>query len=261
MASIYLIKNNVTNAIYVGSTTTSFKKRITGHRSLLKRNKHHSKYLQRSWNKHKESSFSFILLEECSNEEVLQREQYYIDTLLPEYNSVPYATPGSSKSSEETKKKISAALMGKKKSPEHIAAVVAANKLVKNRKKRSIESYVGQSKQVIAINKKTKEIAEFRSATYASKALGVRKKSVFESMTKRWSAEDFVFIEKSKFDKNKPIEVYIFKYVLSDSYNTYYFNSLKEIGKFFSVSETEAFRMIKKRFFTRDNNTFEGRKL
>jgi hypothetical protein len=48
---------------------------------MLKNNKHVNIILQRSWNKYSERNFSFIILEECSPERCVDREQYYLDTL------------------------------------------------------------------------------------------------------------------------------------------------------------------------------------
>lgn len=84
---IYLIKNIKNNKIYVGSASgRGFKSRWVCHKSLLRRNKHHSIHLQRAWNKDGENSFVFIILEYCSPQECINREQFYLDSLLPEYN-------------------------------------------------------------------------------------------------------------------------------------------------------------------------------
>ena len=63
------------------------------------------------------SKFSLEILEYCSPEIVIEREQYYIDLYKPEYNILKVA--GSSlgrKTLEATKAKISAAKLGVKPS-------------------------------------------------------------------------------------------------------------------------------------------------
>lgn len=98
----------VNGRIYIGSAI-NFPRRIGEHTNLLKRNKRHSKYLQNSWNKYGCDKFIFGLIEQVENpKNLISREQYWIDTLKPEYNICP--TAGSrlgSKSTAETKAKIS----------------------------------------------------------------------------------------------------------------------------------------------------------
>jgi group I intron endonuclease len=65
--------------------------------------------------KYGHSKFSLEILEYCAPEKYIEREQYYIDLLKPEYNTLKIA--GSSlgfKHSEETIAKISAAKKGAK---------------------------------------------------------------------------------------------------------------------------------------------------
>jgi len=108
MTGIYKIKNMINGRIYIGSAI-NFPRRVTQHVSSLNTNKHHSKYLQNSWNKYGEHNFIFGLIEQVEDSgELIVREQYWMDTLNPEYNICP--TAGSrlgSKSTAETKARIS----------------------------------------------------------------------------------------------------------------------------------------------------------
>lgn len=108
MTGIYKIKNMINGRIYIGSAI-NFSRRIGEHTGLLNKNKHHSAYLQNSWNKHGGDNFIFGLIEQVKHsEDLIAREQCWMDTLNPEYNICP--TAGSrlgSKSTEETKAKIS----------------------------------------------------------------------------------------------------------------------------------------------------------
>lgn len=77
-AVIYCIKNTINNKIYIGSTN-HFKKRIKRHERELRYNYHCNKHLQSAWNKNSDS-FIVSILEEISNiENILIREQYYIE--------------------------------------------------------------------------------------------------------------------------------------------------------------------------------------
>ena len=81
---VYQIELN--NKIYVGSTTCSFKGRWNEHLKAFRKGKN-SRYLQNSYNKYGEDALKFSVLEVVKNkEDCLSREQYYIDTLKPEYN-------------------------------------------------------------------------------------------------------------------------------------------------------------------------------
>ena len=91
MPGIYKIKNKTDNKIYIGSAE-DFSRRIYEHTYLLRKNKHHSPYLQHAWNKHGEDNFIFGLIEVVEDlSQLIKREQYYIDTLNPEYNMCPNA--------------------------------------------------------------------------------------------------------------------------------------------------------------------------
>lgn len=106
MPGIYKIINTVTNQIYVGSSMSCIYQRYSYHKKDLRANKHHSAKLQNSWNKYGEKCFDFQIIEECSN--VLQREQYYIDTLNPFFNICKVAGNCSGrKFSDETRLKMS----------------------------------------------------------------------------------------------------------------------------------------------------------
>lgn len=125
---VYALKNSKTNQFYIGSAT-KFVVRKRNHLSLLRRNKHHNPILQRSYNKYGLDVFEFSLLEtNISNNLLLQREQYWIDTLKPHFNVLQVAgTHLGAKRTDETKNKISQALIGKRLSEEHKEKVRKAN--------------------------------------------------------------------------------------------------------------------------------------
>lgn len=81
MIGIYKITNLKTEKIYVGSSI-NIEQRWNKHKALLRHNKHENIKLQNSWNKHGEDNFEFSVIEECVENELIQKEQYYLDTLL-----------------------------------------------------------------------------------------------------------------------------------------------------------------------------------
>lgn len=112
-SGIYKITNLITNQIYIGSAA-DFIRRWTYHQSFLNRNKHFNRYLQRAWNKYGAENFEFSAIEAVAEENLIEREQYWIDTLnncmAPiGYNLRPTANNNVGlKMSDETRAKMSA---------------------------------------------------------------------------------------------------------------------------------------------------------
>jgi len=128
---IYLISNKVDASFYVGSTARSFAKRWSDHRRAFNAGKN-SPYLQHAWNKYGEENFEFSVLEVVESKDklvVLEREQYWIDYLKPEYNINPKAESRlGSKQTPETIAKISGYVPWNKglkyhKTPEQVEAM------------------------------------------------------------------------------------------------------------------------------------------
>lgn len=103
----FLCKSN--NRLYIGSSktlTTRFNVHIKGLRSNI--------LLQNAINKYNLQDFVFVVFEFCEPEKLLSREQFYIDSLKPEFNILQIA--GSAlgfKHSAETKALLSEANRGK----------------------------------------------------------------------------------------------------------------------------------------------------
>ena len=103
MQAIYAIENTVNNNIYIGSSV-NFRNRKSEHMNDLRKNKHHSVALQRAFNKYGEPSFIFKILEVVANrKDLISREQHYLDSLLPKYNTCKkaYSLLGFKKSAED----------------------------------------------------------------------------------------------------------------------------------------------------------------
>lgn len=115
-SGVYKITNILNKKCYVGSTTGLLKNRCSNHNTKLNHNKHENIHLQNAWNKYGKENFEFSLLELCSVDKTLEREQYYIDILHPEYNIIQFAGGGIKgyKHSEKTKLIISESQRGEK---------------------------------------------------------------------------------------------------------------------------------------------------
>lgn len=104
---IYKIENMLNKDFYIGSSSNLMKRYYT-HLNHIRSNKELCKKLVRAVNKYGEENFIFNIIEECSVENVLIREQHYLNELNPKYNIAKIA--GSNlgiKRSEETKLKKS----------------------------------------------------------------------------------------------------------------------------------------------------------
>lgn len=76
---IYVVLNTLNNMFYVGSSTRCWTRWVE-HRGALKKQKHRNAHLQNAWNKYGEENFTFLLIENTSNENACVREQFYLDT-------------------------------------------------------------------------------------------------------------------------------------------------------------------------------------
>lgn len=111
---------------YIGSSV-NIGNRWTEHLSDLKFGKHHSRHLQRTWDKYGESDFVFSVLLLCETHELIRYEQWFIDNMNPEFNGSKIA--GSTlgfKHSEETRAKMGKHMIGKKHSQETKDKISAA---------------------------------------------------------------------------------------------------------------------------------------
>ena len=86
ICGIYMIKNIINGKMYIGKSF-DIKKRWANHRYELNKGAHVNNHLQSAWNKYGECSFEFIIIEECSEEELNNKEIYWIKTLDTYHNA------------------------------------------------------------------------------------------------------------------------------------------------------------------------------
>jgi len=114
---VYCFYNKVNQKIYIGSSYNMHKRYVNYHLAIRDVYKFHSPILKRAFTKYGSSGFLFLILEQwedskVSKEELLAREQFYLDTYSPfgpnGYNSCPESSSCfGSKRSEEVKRKNS----------------------------------------------------------------------------------------------------------------------------------------------------------
>lgn len=76
-SGIYMCTCNVNGKSYIGQSQ-DVKLRKCQHLSELRGGRHHNQHLQRAYNKYKEYNFSWVVLEYCSEDELDDREMYWI---------------------------------------------------------------------------------------------------------------------------------------------------------------------------------------
>lgn len=230
-SGIYKLINLITNKSYIGSAV-NLQNRFSAHIRLLRRNRHVNKYLQNSYNKHKEKNFKFEILENCNINNLLEREQYYLDlyktyNIDKGYNILPKA--GSKlgyKLTEETKRKISQSnkgriiskearvktsksLMGRKTNrPPSLEIVknlieytknLPKEEILKRSKKATLASLYVTRKSVIMIDKNTNiHLKEFISLAEAERQTKISYKGISDCLNgRKKSAGGFKWIRKT----------------------------------------------------------------
>lgn len=78
ICGIYMIKNKVNNKAYIGQSNDIYG-RWKEHICSLRKDNHYNNHLQRAWNKYGADNFDFIIIEECSEDRLDEREIYWIE--------------------------------------------------------------------------------------------------------------------------------------------------------------------------------------
>ena len=77
------------------------------HRRVLALGQHHSRHLQRAWSKYGASEFVFDILELCPRDQLIDREQFWMNRLMPKFNGRPRASNNlGMRQSDETRRKV-----------------------------------------------------------------------------------------------------------------------------------------------------------
>lgn len=138
-SGIYRWVNKLNNKIYIGSAINLYKRFLVYYNYAAIVNK--KSKINRALLKYGYSNFKLDILEYCKVEDVIEREQYYIDLLKPKYNILKVAgsclgykhsqetiakfRAAALNRSEETKAKMRAAKLGSKLSEEIRAKIKA----------------------------------------------------------------------------------------------------------------------------------------
>ena len=196
---VYLWLNNINNKIYVGSSvnlTTRFYKYYSVKNLTL-----HNTTINNALLKYGFSNFSLAIIEYIANkEDIIKREQYYLDLLKPEYNILKIA--GSRlgykhreetlelfkkrKLTEEARKNLSIASTGRILTPEIREKLSNKRKGIRlseeTRAKISDAAIKLVGVKLNIINIETNEILSFNSLTNAANYLNVSRTAISKAL-------------------------------------------------------------------------------
>jgi len=210
---IYQITNIINSKIYLGSAKY-FAGRKGNHYYKLRNNKHHNKHLQNSYNKYGDV-FKFEIIEYCSSENLVEREQYYIDTLNPDYNILKEAFSSLGyKHTEKCKRKMSLNRKGKQNSLGRILSEETKNKIGKKIKESGHTLIINENRKIpiVQLDKNYNFIKEFKSSIEASAELNLydtnirsccRQESGFRKYPKTTGGFKFMYKEQFELERIK----------------------------------------------------------
>ena len=169
---IYKIYCKENNRTYIGSSN-NIERRFKEHISNLKNNRHINNYLQNSWNKYGEDSFSFTIITVCYEQERFKLEQFYIDITNNLFNHVLQI-----ENSHYKKRFISDETLNKMKQSQ--------NKRLWTKEQKDISTETISKYRHLAIEKTSKKIivtiegiqTEFPSINEASRILKIDTKTI-----------------------------------------------------------------------------------
>lgn len=225
---IYLISIN--GGAYIGSAV-DLPKRLLSHLNDLRQSRHRNIHLQRAFRKYKEDAMDFDILEIVDDPlNLINREQYYIDTMKPKYNIAPIA--GSQlgfRHSEKSKKLISAVQIGRVLSDEarkHISEGQRGKKLSNAHRLKLSMSKMGDKNPFYKAGTRHPQYGTHRSEETKKKLSETLKKSGANKGEKNPASRSGTLInnitgEKRRFKSLKPLAVLLglnYKGLLSAHY-------------------------------------------
>lgn len=110
ICGIYMIRNIINEKKYIGKSF-DIKKRWSNHKYELNKGIHGNSHLQSAWNKYGRDNFVFSIVEECAEDELDNKETYWIDKLDTYHNGYNQTEGGGDGAHlpDEVKAKIGAA--------------------------------------------------------------------------------------------------------------------------------------------------------
>lgn len=185
-SGIYLFTNKINGKRYVGSSLDLSKRFNNYFNVAYILDKKDNMNIYKALIAYGFINFKLDILEHCEPSKLIEREQYYLDLLKPEYNILKFAgSPVGVKRSKNTILKLKAKALSR--SAETQAKIRAhLKKLNSSRKHKehlielntSLEHIAKTAKSVSVYNIETKENMDFRSMTQAAKTFNVHPETI-----------------------------------------------------------------------------------
>ena len=215
---IYMIINLINGNRYIGSSK-NIQQRLQTHRSNLRNNHHCNIHLQNAWNKYGEAKFDYSILEFCEENIRINREQYYVNTLKPEYN-------------------ISIEIV---ELPSN--SIESRLKLSRTRKQRMAEGLIKKTNctKIFVYNLQGTFIKEFDSEMDACKELGLTRSGISKTLKGEQKQHHGFLLFKEKQDfvipykKTKNVDKQYKAIIVKNDTEYYEFKSAKECAEFFNI--------------------------
>ncbi len=228
---IYEIVNLINKKRYIGSTNC-LQRRWLEHKSTLNRKVHGNEYLQNSWNKYGMDNFIFNILEHCNEENLKEREKYWMTLYDSLKRSRGYNISSAERHnmSDETKFKLSKAHKNKVLSDEtkHKLSVINTGRRFK---------LSSESREKISAGKKGKAFSLTHRENLSKSHLG-------KKYTEKQTESRKNMILKGQFDKK-------LSYVLACEIREKYKKgglSQKKLGLLYNVSSRTIFDVIHNKY-------------
>ena len=273
-AGIYKIINIVNNKEYIGSSL-NMPRRHYDHLSHLRRNTHHSKKLQASYNKYGEESFVFETIEKiyfnenCTKEYKIQYleslEQYYLDlykSYLYGYNcSLKTGYPGIPKSKEtvlkanETRKRNNT-----KHSQETKDRISFVLKNSEKRKKANETLHFNNRIKVYQYDLEGNFIKEWSSKHEVCNALNIKYANILETVRRENSSLNGFIFKNYKKEKIPGFVNGSFKKinVLDKDFNLLFtFKSIADCGRYLNIKSNAIYTSAKRNTFYKKQYYFK----
>lgn len=199
ISGIYRWNNLITGDSYVGSAL-NLTNRLSKYFSpiFLKRNILKSKSrINNSLLKYGYNNFSIDILEYCEPNVLIKREQYYLDTLNPEYNILKRA--GSSLGYKHTKETL-LKFKERRLSPEALINLKLAKKgIVPSSPLRKINHLLATGHITTVVNKKDNSIKVYNSIRAVSRDIGINHVTILNYInTNKWLKDIYLITRKNK---------------------------------------------------------------
>jgi len=201
-AGIYRWMNLINGKSYVGSSA-DLGKRLRNYFNLdyleLAIQKNQS-LIYRSVLKSGYSSFSLEILEYCSPEKCLEREQYYLDLLKPEYNLLKTAgsSLGFKHSADSQIFSHLKCLNSSAKHQEHLKRLNLSPEHQEHLKRIQLQ----RSTSVVVLDMLNNEKTVYTSIREAARAIGVTHNSIYQAFKSK-PGESSVFVKKKRYQVTK----------------------------------------------------------